>query len=91
MFVVSIPDYGVTPFGSANQAAISAEIELFNNTNKAVADSMGVAYFDITPISKEAAVDPSLLCTDNLHPSAKMYARWTTLMFSEVLKIVKKP
>lgn len=91
VFVLSIPDYGVTPFGSGNQAAISQEIDEFNAVNKAVADSMGIAYFDITPISREAASDASLTCTDNLHPSGKMYARWVDLILPEVLKIVRKP
>jgi lysophospholipase L1-like esterase len=91
VFVLSIPDYGMTPFGSGNQAYISQQIDVFNAINKDITDSMGVRYFDITPISRKTKKDPSLTCTDHLHPSAKMYAEWVDLMLPKVLKIIAKP
>jgi len=91
VFVLSIPDYGMTPFGSSNQANISQQIDLFNSINKEISDSMGVLYFDITPISRETKTDPSLTCTDQLHPSAKMYSRWVDLMLPKILMMIAKP
>ncbi|HSZ26154.1 MAG TPA: SGNH/GDSL hydrolase family protein [Cytophagaceae bacterium] len=91
VFVVSIPDYGVTPFGKANEHAISGKIDLFNNVNREITLKVGVRYFDITPISREAKEDKSLICTDLLHPSSKMYARWVEHIFPEVLLLLSKP
>ena len=80
VFVLSIPDYGYTPFGLSDQAAISEEIDAYNRFNKQIADEFGVAYFDITGISREAISKPSYLAPDNLHPSGKMYAKWVELI-----------
>lgn len=91
VFVLSIPDYGVTPFGQnrPNPAQISQEIDAFNAVNRTVTESRGVSYFDITPISREALNDPSLLAADQLHPSGKMYARWVDLLLPTVLERIK--
>lgn len=84
VFVLSIPDYGVTPFGSANAQQISAEIDAFNAVNLEITDSLAVRYFDITPISRLAANDAALLANDELHPSGKMYRLWVSLMLNGV-------
>ena len=91
VFVLSIPDYGVTPFGQnrPNPAQISLEIDAFNAANRAITESRGVSYFDITPISREALNDPSLLASDQLHPSGKMYDRWVDLLLPTVLERLK--
>jgi lysophospholipase L1-like esterase len=91
VFVLSIPDYGATPYGSRNSTYIGQQINLFNAINKEVTNSMGVKYFDITPISREARKDDALTCTDNLHPSGKMYDRWVALMLPEVEQMIAKP
>ena len=91
VFVLSIPDYGVTPFGSSHEAYISSQIDLFNAINKEETEALGVEYFDITPISRKAKTDSSLNCTDQLHPSAKMYAQWVNLMLPDVLSIIRNP
>lgn len=84
VFVLSIPDYGVTPFGSSNTAQISSEIDTYNAINLEITDSLKVQYFDITPISRMAANDPALLANDQLHPSGKMYQLWVSLMLNDV-------
>lgn len=76
VFVLSIPDYGYTPFGSSDKETISAEIDQYNETNRRIAFERGVKYIDITPISREAEEKPEYLASDNLHPSGLMYARW---------------
>lgn len=81
VIVISIPDYGVTPFGQRYQAGrISREIDEFNAANRKIVEQWGVPYCDITPISREALKDKSLLAEDQLHPSGKMYGRWVELL-----------
>jgi lysophospholipase L1-like esterase len=77
VLVVSIPDWGITPFAADRDGKqIAAEIDAYNAANKAIAARHGVKYLDITPWTREAAKDPSLLAPDGLHPSGKEYARW---------------
>jgi lysophospholipase L1-like esterase len=85
--VVSIPDYGVTPFAKSKEPAkIKKEIDEYNSINKAYAQKYKVNYVDITDISREAAIDNSLLAEDKLHPSAKMYQLWA----GRIVKTKKK-
>lgn len=84
VIVLSIPDYGATPFGASNSAAIGMAIDEFNQEKKEVTDSMGVRFFDITPISRQAKDDNTLVAGDGLHPSGKMYKMWVDLIYSEV-------
>lgn len=75
--VLSIPDWGVTPFANGrDRAQIAAEIDAYNAVNKQIAQLYNVHYINITPWTREAAIDLSLLAPDGLHPSAKEYKRW---------------
>ncbi|MDB5020962.1 MAG: lysophospholipase [Pedobacter sp.] len=79
VFVVSIPDWGLTPFGKKsgrNQKAISADIDAFNAINKQETLAAGISYTNITPASRLVVTDLSLVASDGLHPSGKMYAGW---------------
>jgi lysophospholipase L1-like esterase len=76
VFVVSIPDYGFTPFGTEKQDQIMKDIDEFNAVNKAIADKLGIQYVEITGISRKGLEDPTLVATDGLHPSGKMYTMW---------------
>lgn len=84
VFVLSIPDYGATPFGSNQSAEVRRTTDLWNFENKNIADSLGVTYFNVTEISRLAMDDPSLIATDQLHPSGKMYKMWVDLILSDV-------
>ena len=95
VFVVSIPDWGVTPFGAndvkgRSAAKIGTEIDEFNVINKEESLKLKVHYTDINPISKRAAQDPSLTADDNLHPSGKMYAEWAKLLAKEMQQAYQK-
>lgn len=83
VFVVSIPDYGYTPFGKNNQMQISKQIDLFNAANKHLSDSLGLTYYNITPISRRGLKEPDLVAGDGLHPSAKMYKEWVDLIMKD--------
>lgn len=81
VLVLSIPDWGVTPFaGDRDRSKISAEIDAFNLINLEQAQQMSVCYVDVTPSSRLAELDASLLAEDGLHPSGKMYAEWVNLI-----------
>ncbi len=75
--VLSIPDWGVTPFATGrDRAHIAAEIDAYNAANKEITLHYNIHYIDITPWTREAASDTTLLATDGLHPSGKEYRRW---------------
>ena len=79
VFVLSIPDWGVTPFGKENLAIITPEIDKFNAVNKEESLKFGVHYIDITPSSYGALEDLSLVASDNLHFSGKLYGQWANI------------
>ncbi len=76
VLVVSIPDYGYTPFGTAKQVDITKAIDSFNNANKSITEKVGVKYVNITDISRKGLEQPELVAADGLHPSGKMYRLW---------------
>lgn len=77
VLVLSIPDWGVTPYASGrDRMVIAQEIDAYNRVNRTLTQKAGVNYIDITPGTREAASDESLLTGDGLHPSGKEYARW---------------
>jgi lysophospholipase L1-like esterase len=79
VIVVSIPDYAYTTFGGGRQS-ISEGIDQYNAANEAITRSMGIAYAQITPISRQGLNDPSLVAGDGLHPSGKQYGQWVGVM-----------
>ncbi|WP_461450836.1 SGNH/GDSL hydrolase family protein [Mucilaginibacter sp.] len=85
VFVLSLPDYGVTPFANGQDAVIGPEIDHFNTINLQESENAKVNYYNITAISREAATNLSLLAADDLHPSAAMYAQWVQGLLPMVL------
>ena len=86
VLVLSIPDWGVTPFAANRHAErVSGEIDAFNAVNAEETARLGARYVDITPISRQALNDPALIAADGLHPSGKMYTAWTELVLPEAL------
>lgn len=85
VFVLSIPDYGFTPFGQRrNQAKITRELDEYNAINKSISEQYEVKYFDITEISREGLDRPALVASDNLHPSAQQYEEWVNLFYQTI-------
>jgi lysophospholipase L1-like esterase len=79
--VLSIPDWGATPFAQGqDQARIRGEIEAFNAENRQASERAGVHYVDVTQLSRLAQANPALLASDGLHPSGEMYAAWVELL-----------
>jgi len=84
VFVLSIPDYGFTSFGSYNQPGITAGIDAFNAVNKSITEKYNIAYINITDISRRGLEEPDLIASDNLHPSGLMYAKWVERLVDEL-------
>ncbi len=90
VFVLSIPDWGVTPFGNGQESTVGPDIDRFNAINKSISQKAGVNYLDITDISRMAATDPSLIAPDGLHPSVKMYGLWVGQLAPTIAAGLKK-
>jgi lysophospholipase L1-like esterase len=89
VFVLSIPDWSVTPFAQMSGrglTTIKAQIDIFNCINERESKRFGVNYLNITDISREAATDRTLLADDGLHPSGLMYKKWVALLLPQLLK-----
>lgn len=77
VIVVSIPDWGVTPFAKGrDRAAIADAIDQFNAVKEEETKKIGATFIEITRDSRLASDDNSLLAPDGLHPSGKMYEQW---------------
>lgn len=90
VFILSIPDYSVTPFvPTANKAQVSKEIDWFNTINYEVAQYFGVSYTNITPSSREAATNTSLIANDGLHPSGLEYKKWAAMLVPKMKLVLQ--
>lgn len=79
VLVLSFPDWGATPFGAGSGrdlARIEIETDEFNAAAEVISTQRGVAFVDITDISRTHGTDPAMIAADGLHPSARMYALW---------------
>lgn len=85
--VLSIPDWGASPFAQGrDQQKIAAEIDAFNGIAQEECKRSGIAYVDITPLSRKAAGDDSQFASDGLHYSGKQMQQWA----SATLPVVKQ-
>jgi len=89
VFVVSIPDYGVTPFGKRNSERIAMEIDKYNAHQQKRCREEGVLFVDVTEISRELGSGKDALAKDKLHPSGEQYKLWVEEMFLEVVGLVE--
>lgn len=84
VFVVSIPDWGVTAFGDADPrgaAQIGQEIDAFNAVAQSIAVRLQVVNIDITPISRK---HPTWLVADQLHPDQRQYRAWADAVLARL-------
>lgn len=90
VFVLSIPDYSVTPFAAASdRKKIAREINAFNAVNKQVSSLYKVHYLYVTGESRKAAADPGLIARDGLHFSGKAYRVWAKQLAGLMEKTLK--
>lgn len=82
VLVLSIPDWGITPFAKRelrSVARIASEIDAYNHAAQETCVRRGITFIDITTISRARGAEPEMLVEDGLHPSAAMYAEWMRL------------
>jgi len=90
VIVLSIPDWGVTPFANGrDRAQIAREIDEYNSAKKTISENYKVNFIDITSLTREAANDLSLLAADGLHPSAKEYKRWSEELADKIKALIQ--
>jgi lysophospholipase L1-like esterase len=88
--VLSIPDWGVTPFARGRDPErISTEIDRFNAVNRQEALTAGARYVDVTPVSRRATAGSSLLAADGLHYAGLMYAEWARLTLPAAAEAIR--
>jgi lysophospholipase L1-like esterase len=93
VFVISIPDWGATPFAVNDRRSreeIGKAIDLYNSINKEEALNAHLNYIDITPISRQLKEHPDFVAGDGLHPSGKMYREWAKLLAGKIKEVIEK-
>jgi lysophospholipase L1-like esterase len=89
VLVLSIPDYGVTPFArrlGLDGREVAAEVDHFNAAARLAVQRAGARWVDVTPASRRAAADVELVARDGLHPSGKLHAEWAALAMPAALE-----
>lgn len=91
VIVLSIPDYGFTPFGQKSGKAEKAtkELERYNIYAKKIASERGVHFENITPITQKGLENPALVASDGLHPSEVAYKMFVEKMFEKASEILR--
>lgn len=88
VIVVSIPDYAYTPFGNGNQK-ITKEIDAYNAFAQNYCIKNNITFINITDITRQGLSDPSLVASDNLHPSAKAYGLFVDRILNSAVTILQ--
>lgn len=92
VFVVSIPDYGVTPFGNAlnKLEVIASEPNMYNNHILQRCVELNISFINIIEISRNLCSSQGALASYNLHPSGFQYSLWVMEILPEVLEILSQ-
>ncbi len=91
VIILSIPDYGFTPFGQESGKAekTTAELKRYNSFANKIASEKGVQFKNITPITQNGLANPELVASDGLHPSEVAYKKFVEIIFKSALKIIR--
>jgi lysophospholipase L1-like esterase len=90
VLVLSIPDWGQSPFGRGyNQAQIAREIDQFNAVAQAECQQAGVAFVSITDFTRGATGDASQFTTDGLHYTGPHMRLWVQRALPVVQTLLK--
>ena len=89
VFVLSIPDWGTSPFGkNMDPKQIGKEIDAFNEVAKIECQKLGIVFIDITEISRKNT-DDDYFASDQLHYSGKMHLLWAKEAIGTAKNILK--
>ena len=82
VIVLSIPDYAYTPFGqnSQNPQLISSELDQYNTYIQSYCEQSGIAFINITDITRLGLEQQDLVASDGLHPSELAYSKFVELI-----------
>ena len=86
IFVLSIPNYGYTPFGADKKEETTKELAFFNSRSKTICEEYEIDFYTITEISLEAETNAEFRAKDDLHPSGTQYAAWVSSFLDEVIE-----
>ena len=91
LILITLPDFSVTPSGKnyGRGRDISKGISEFNEIILSEAKKRSLQTVDLFEISKKMGTNPELVATDGLHPSAKGYAMWETLIYPAAYELLK--
>ncbi|MEO8768880.1 MAG: SGNH/GDSL hydrolase family protein [Ferruginibacter sp.] len=85
VFVLSIPDWGITPFAAQRDInSIASEIDAYNSACKLITENFHCHYIDITASLRADGKQTDFIASDGLHPSGKEYAKWATKLSEAV-------
>ncbi|WP_240625917.1 SGNH/GDSL hydrolase family protein [Spirosoma pollinicola] len=91
VLVLSIPDWGTSPFAAdRDKVKIGSEIDQFNSIAKEECQKVGIAFVDITPISRLAAGDPGQFASDGLHYSGRQMKKWAEKALPVAKELLEK-
>jgi lysophospholipase L1-like esterase len=77
VFVLTIPDWGITPFAvDRDHQKIAAEIDAYNQICKIISEKYNCVFIEITQGQREDNTFDNMIATDGLHPSAAEYSKW---------------
>ena len=94
VFVLSIPDYSLSPFASSQNLdpdVTAEQIDRYNGMAEGMASARGVSFWDITALSRQLVADDAMLAADGLHPSAAQYAQWVEQIVESVKSKIYEP
>ncbi|GAB2608732.1 SGNH/GDSL hydrolase family protein [Belliella aquatica] len=89
--VLSIPDWGVTPFAvnrGSDQEKVAREIDQYNQAKKEITEEIGVTYIDITEHYRINGMKPESVVSDQLHPSGLIYQYWAEKLV-EIVEVME--
>ncbi|PVX46201.1 lysophospholipase L1-like esterase [Flavobacterium sp. 103] len=88
LIVVSIPDYAYTPFGNGNKR-VSTEIDQYNSYAQNYCAENSIIFVNITDITRQGLSNPSLVASDNLHPSEKAYTLFVERILPKAVDVLQ--
>jgi hypothetical protein len=89
VFVLSIPDWGITPFAKdRNIQQIAEEIDGYNSACKAISADLLVKFIDITSSQRKDALQENMVAGDGLHPGKNEYSKWATQLKDAIINVL---
>lgn len=85
VIVISIPDWGCTPFAKdRDKHKISQDIDLYNSINRSIAAAYQTNYLEITDGYRLRSNAAEFIAEDGLHPSTAEYEFWTNQLYEVI-------